>query len=150
MCRTIQQTVGDSSKQPPVPQQVQEGRATPKWKMTPDVSTDSPIIIVGAGITGLAMSIALSDLSLPSIVIERRSEHDLITTGAGINLQEKAISCLNILGISTPSIIESGTVISKQSYYCPDGRHVCTLDKQASTNKGGNPKQELQSIEELL
>ena len=118
---------------------VQDGRANPKWKMTPDVSSENPIIVVGAGITGLAISIALSDLSLPSIVLERRSNDDLLTGGAGINLQEKAITCLNELGVSTSSIIENGNVILKQSYYCPDGRHVCTLDKKGS--REGNPKQ---------
>lgn len=119
---------------------VQEGRVMPKWKLTPDVSKHSPpIIIVGAGITGLATSIALSNLSLPSIIFESRTYDDLIESGAGINLQAKAIECLNDLGISTASIIESGAVILKQSYYCPDGRHVCTLNKEGP--KGGTPKQ---------
>ena len=113
---------------------VQEGRVKPKLKVCPDVTRD-PIVIVGAGICGAACALALADLDIKSIILDQRSRHKLMD-GAGINLQWGAIEALNSLGVTTASLVQAGNVIQKQSYYCPDGRHICTLDKKSG--KGGD------------
>jgi len=116
----------------------QKGRVKPKAKLCPDVTTELPITIVGAGLTGLACALVFSDLSMKSVILESRSNQDLISGGMGINLQQKAIECLNELGISTESLVNKGNIILKQSYYCTDGRHVCSLDKSANSKRTSN------------
>jgi len=116
----------------------QKGRVKPKAKLCSDVTTELPIIIVGAGLTGLACALVFSDLSMQSVILESRSNQDLISGGMGINLQQKAIECLNELGISTASLVNKGNIILKQSYYCTDGRHVCSLDKSAKSKSTSN------------
>ena len=121
--------------------EVQKGRVKPKLSLCQDVSQSHPVLIIGAGPTGLASALAISSLSLPVTIIERSSRESLISSGAGINLQEKAIECLNELGITTSSLIDHGNVILKQSYYCPNGRLVCALDKASKDPCSQNPGQ---------
>ena len=112
---------------------VQEGRVKPKLVTSSEVA-ESPVLIVGAGIGGIAAGIALSNIGLKSTILDQRSS-DKLFSGAGINLQAKAINALNDLGISTKSLIERGKVIKTQSYYLPDGRLVCNIDKKEEDGK---------------
>ena len=127
------------------PASVQAGRAEPKRLISPDVNQGHPVLIVGAGVSGLAAAIALSDIGIESILLDRRSRDELMD-GAGINLQPEAIEALNSLGVSTRMLMEVGATITKQSYYFPDGRHVCSLDKSGQDGSPGQiaiPKGEL-------
>mmetsp|Transcript_30859 Transcript_30859/g.57167 ORF Transcript_30859/g.57167 Transcript_30859/m.57167 type:complete len:659 (-) Transcript_30859:162-2138(-) len=93
-------------------------------------------IVVGASVAGIASAIVLKNAGLDAILLEECSR-DALTEGAGTNLQAKAIVALNSLGVSTSTLIEAGAVITKQSYYCPDGRHVGTLDKSGDGTTPG-------------
>ncbi len=117
--------------------EVQSGRVEPKLKISPGTA-ETPVLIVGAGIAGTSCALALErNLDIKPIIFDERSECKL-TTGAGTNLQAEAIAALDQLGISTESLIQAGTVIKKQSYYCPDGRLVSTINKEIGTMKDGS------------
>ena len=45
----------------------------PKLKLSPDVTPESPIIIIGAGIAGVACVLALADLNLKTVLLDGRS-----------------------------------------------------------------------------
>jgi len=114
----------------------EQGRVDPKSRICLDVLKD-PTIVVGGGICGAACALALADLNIKSVVIDQRSRHELVQ-GMGINLQKEAIHALNQLGISTESLLQVGVAIQKQSYYCPDGRHIVSLDKTNKTRGDEN------------
>ncbi|KAM0940460.1 putative FAD-binding domain, FAD/NAD(P)-binding domain superfamily [Dioscorea sansibarensis] len=57
------------------------------------------VVIVGAGIAGLATAIALKKVGIQSIVLER--SHELRATGAAITLYPNAWRALNVLGIAS-------------------------------------------------
>jgi len=126
---------------PPSAMQADHGHAVPKRLLSPDVD-DKPdphdsVLISGAGVAGLASAIALSDIGIECTVFDRRSNDELLQ-GAGINLQPQAVEDLNSLGLSTTMLLDAGNTITKQLYYFPDGRLVCTLDK---TGNDGSPGQ---------
>jgi hypothetical protein len=52
---------------------VREGRVKPKLKLSPDVTPESPVIIIGAGIAGVACVLALADLNLKTVLLDGRS-----------------------------------------------------------------------------
>lgn len=56
------------------------------------------IVIVGGGIAGLATSIALRRVGLPSLLLERSAQ--LRTTGAAISLFPNAWRALEALGVA--------------------------------------------------
>ena len=117
--------------------EVQSGRVEPKLKVSPGTA-ETPVLIVGAGVAGTACALALEkNLEIKPVIFDERS-HCKLTSGAGINLQAEAIAALDELGISTDFLVQSGNVIKKQSYYCPDGRLVSTLNKEVGKNKDGS------------
>ncbi|KAM0940459.1 putative FAD-binding domain, FAD/NAD(P)-binding domain superfamily [Dioscorea sansibarensis] len=56
------------------------------------------VVIVGAGIAGLATALALKKIGIQSIVLER--SHDLRTTGAALTLWPNAWRALDALGVA--------------------------------------------------
>ena len=117
--------------------EIQSGRVEPKLKISPGTA-ETPVLIFGAGIAGTSCALALErNLDIKPIIFDERSECKL-TKGAGTNLQAEAIAALDQLGIPTESLIQAGTVIKKQSYYCPDGRLVSTINKEIGTMKDGS------------
>lgn len=62
------------------------------------MSSDRPVLIVGAGIGGLTLAIALARHGIPSRVLERRQE--LTEAGAGIQLGPNAVGVLTRLGVA--------------------------------------------------
>lgn len=118
--------------------EVQSGRVEPKLKISPG-TTETPVLIAGAGVAGTATALALEhNLDIKPIIFDERTKWQLTAGTAGINLQAEAIRALNKLGISTTSLIQAGNAIKKQSYYCPDGRLVSTLDKEIGNHTAKN------------
>lgn len=64
--------------------------------MTPE----RPVLIVGAGIGGLALALALARRGIASRIVERRQE--LAEAGAGIQLSPNAVRVLQELGVALP------------------------------------------------
>ncbi|XP_039133696.1 monooxygenase 2-like [Dioscorea cayenensis subsp. rotundata] len=56
------------------------------------------VVIIGAGIAGLATALALKKIGMQSIVLER--SHDLRTTGAALTLSSNAWRALDALGVA--------------------------------------------------
>ncbi|MGE3708096.1 MAG: FAD-dependent monooxygenase, partial [Hyphomicrobiaceae bacterium] len=59
----------------------------------------APVLIAGAGIAGLSLSLSLAARNQPSIILERRQA--LSEAGAGIQLGPNAVRVLDRLGVST-------------------------------------------------
>ena len=59
--------------------------------------SDSPFIIVGGGIAGLAASLGLARIGRSSLVLEKA--HDFSALGAGLQLGPNAVSALQWLGV---------------------------------------------------
>jgi 2-polyprenyl-6-methoxyphenol hydroxylase-like FAD-dependent oxidoreductase len=113
-------------------------------ELCPDVLR-TPVMVVGAGISGASSALALASLGIRVVIFENRDRH-FIMGGAGINLQASAIGDLKDLGLTTEALKSVGNVTKTQSYYTPDGRLVCALDKsgkseedpgQISVHRGG-------------
>jgi salicylate hydroxylase len=63
------------------------------------------IVIIGAGIAGLTLALALARRSIPTLVFERSEK--LKTAGAGLQLSPNATTCLMKLGLK-PALLQSG------------------------------------------
>jgi 2-polyprenyl-6-methoxyphenol hydroxylase-like FAD-dependent oxidoreductase len=61
------------------------------------IAAETPVVILGAGLGGLTLAIALRQAGLPSLVLERQP--NLSELGAGITLWENAIKVLEHLGV---------------------------------------------------
>ena len=59
--------------------------------------SDSPFIIVGAGIAGLAASLGLARIGRSSLVLEKAP--DFTALGAGLQLGPNAVAALQWLGV---------------------------------------------------
>lgn len=62
------------------------------------VILEEEVVIVGAGIAGLATALALKRLGIPSLVLERSDA--LRTTGASLTLFPNAWRALDSLGVA--------------------------------------------------
>ena len=68
--------------------------------------SDTPVIIAGAGIGGLATALTLHQIGVPCSVLE--SVREMRPLGVGINLQPNAVRELNELGITEVELEEIG------------------------------------------
>ena len=68
--------------------------------------TDSPVIIAGGGIGGLAMALTLHQIGVPCIVFE--AVREMRPLGVGINLQPNAVRELCDLGITEEDLDRVG------------------------------------------
>jgi 2-polyprenyl-6-methoxyphenol hydroxylase-like FAD-dependent oxidoreductase len=91
------------------------------------VSTRAPVLVIGAGIGGLAAGIALDQLGVPVEVFERAPQ--LQEVGAGIGLWPNAIRALDRLGVgaSVRALAVEGTSGSARS---PSGRVLLELPEE--------------------
>ncbi|MFE7752679.1 FAD-dependent monooxygenase [Streptomyces sp. NPDC057428] len=84
------------------------------------------ILIVGAGISGLALAKALLDRGLPADVVERRS-HDSQALGAGLYLPANAVRALRSIGVGD-EIAELAAPVGRQRLLDHRGRRLAAFD----------------------
>lgn len=88
--------------------------------VTTDMVGDMPerIIVIGAGIAGLAAAVALRRVGHDVTVIEQRTE---TATGAGISIWPNALAALDVLGLGDP-VRAAGGRVSAGAVRWRDGR----------------------------
>ncbi|QNR24599.1 FAD-dependent monooxygenase [Croceimicrobium hydrocarbonivorans] len=93
------------------------------------------IAIIGGGISGLSMSLALAKLGIQSTVYERAE--DLSEVGAGLWLQPNALRVLQRLGIED-EILKAGFVLNKMEIAYPNLKAVKEVDSNVVADRFGN------------
>lgn len=93
------------------------------------------IAIIGGGISGLSMSLALAKLGIQSTVYERAE--DLSEVGAGLWLQPNALRVLQWLGIED-EILKAGFVLNKMEIAYPNLKAVKEVDSNVVADRFGN------------
>ncbi|HVW45022.1 MAG TPA: FAD-dependent oxidoreductase [Amycolatopsis sp.] len=95
-----------------------------------------PIVIVGAGIAGLALAAALQRRGAPVLVLEA---HDrLSTAGAGISLWPNALAALDEIGLGAP-VREAGGAAISGGIRRADGRWLRHVDPARAQAALGEP-----------
>src|SRR3954453_13809924 len=69
---------------------------------------DTPVIIVGGGIGGLAAAVALRRVGIPAAVYERAPE--IREVGAGLSLWANAVKVARRLGLEQPALDRSSPI----------------------------------------
>jgi 2-polyprenyl-6-methoxyphenol hydroxylase-like FAD-dependent oxidoreductase len=87
-------------------------------------SAQHPTVIVGAGIGGLALSIALRQQGAESIIVERADE--LREVGAGLLLSPNACAVLEKLGV-LPQVLASSIPTPRWDLLTPSGSSLASL-----------------------
>jgi 2-polyprenyl-6-methoxyphenol hydroxylase-like FAD-dependent oxidoreductase len=100
------------------------------------VGTRAPVLVVGAGIGGLATALALDRLGVSVEVLERAPQ--LQEVGAGIGLWPNAIRALDRLGVGAPvrALAVAGTSGSART---PSGRVLLELPEELLHGRYGAP-----------
>ncbi len=93
------------------------------------------IAIIGGGISGLSMSLALAKLGIQSTVYERAE--DLSEVGAGLWLQPNALRVLQWLGIED-EILKAGFVLNKMEIAYPNLKAVKEVNSNVVADRFGN------------
>jgi 2-polyprenyl-6-methoxyphenol hydroxylase-like FAD-dependent oxidoreductase len=84
------------------------------------------VLVVGAGIGGLATARALGDCGLECRVVERRP--DLAVAGLGLNLPGNAVRALRHLGVAEP-VLAAGVPVVRREYRTSGGRLLFGIDE---------------------
>ncbi|MGH3435378.1 MAG: FAD-dependent monooxygenase [Sciscionella sp.] len=95
-----------------------------------------PIVIVGAGIGGLALAAALQRRGRSAVVFEERDQ--LTTTGSGISLWPNALAALDDIGLGR-QVREAGGGAASGAIRRPDGRRLRTIDRTRAEAALGEP-----------
>jgi 2-polyprenyl-6-methoxyphenol hydroxylase-like FAD-dependent oxidoreductase len=88
----------------------------------------SRVLVVGAGIAGLATAVALHQRGLDVEVIERARALDEI--GAALSLWPNALAALGELGLEA-AVLEEGTPVASGTLRAPSGRVITAIDEGA-------------------
>lgn len=83
------------------------------------------ILVVGGGIGGLALGIALKERGFEVELVERSASWS--TTGAGLSVQGNGMRVLAALGISD-GVMRAGARLQRMSIAAPDGETSCAVD----------------------
>jgi len=86
------------------------------------------VLIVGGGLAGLALMIALRQRGLSAAIVERGN--DLTASGAGLYLIGSATRALQALGVADEAI-RNGCVIHTQRLFNHRGTHLASIDAGA-------------------
>jgi 2-polyprenyl-6-methoxyphenol hydroxylase-like FAD-dependent oxidoreductase len=89
---------------------------------------DGRIVIVGGGIAGLCLRLALDDRRWDVDLVERNSAAEPL--GAGLAVQPNAMRVLRRLGVAA-AVERAGTVISRFQYRDRSGAMLCDVDLPA-------------------
>lgn len=92
------------------------------WGKSRGDHLESPVIIAGGGIGGLATALTLHQIGVPSVVIE--AARQMKPLGVGINLQPNAVRELLDLGISSDALDRVGLPINEWALVGLNGRDV--------------------------
>jgi 5-methylphenazine-1-carboxylate 1-monooxygenase len=84
--------------------------------------TQTPILIAGGGIAGLALGLTLHQIGLPFRIFE--SAREMKPLGVGINLQPNAVRELYDLGISAEKLAQVGLPITEWALVGRDGGEI--------------------------
>ncbi len=96
--------------------------------------TDSPVLVVGAGIGGLSCAAALAQAGLPVRVFEQAPA--LGEVGAGLGLWTNAVRCLDSLGVPS-SLWERGCRVKRGEGATADGRVLTRMDVEGIASDYG-------------
>lgn len=91
-------------------------------------SDDDSVLVVGAGIAGLALARALAGRGVAARVVDRRMSPP--SEGLAINLPANAIHALGDLGLAD-QVIARGTPIRRREYRSATGRLLFAVDEEA-------------------
>ncbi|HEX6151368.1 FAD-dependent monooxygenase [Nocardioides sp.] len=86
------------------------------------------VLVVGAGIAGLATARALGSLGIAADVVERRADRP--ASGFGLNLPGNAVRALSRLGVDRP-LTEAGVPVVRREYRSASGRLLFGVDEAA-------------------
>ncbi|MGN6675069.1 MAG: FAD-dependent monooxygenase [Thermomicrobiales bacterium] len=78
------------------------------------------VIIVGAGVGGLATAIALQQKGIGATIFERRAELRKVQIGAGIHLWQNAVRALQDLGVAD-RVAAAGEEVERMEWRTPHG-----------------------------
>jgi 2-polyprenyl-6-methoxyphenol hydroxylase-like FAD-dependent oxidoreductase len=92
------------------------------------VTVDHPVVVVGAGIAGLAVLRALHQRDVPAFALEGRSE--LPTSGLAVNVPGNGIAALASLGLGD-ELEELGAPVRRREYRNARGRLLYAIDEDA-------------------
>lgn len=90
--------------------------------------TGPRVLIVGAGIAGLAAGVALARHGITADIVERAEEWR--TAGAGMYLQVNAVRALDDLGLAE-AVEKRGAPVRRQSIFDDRGRPLAAMDVKA-------------------
>jgi 2-polyprenyl-6-methoxyphenol hydroxylase-like FAD-dependent oxidoreductase len=110
--------MGQSPKRTPS-NQTQSDRTVPEDRASQDIA------IVGGGICGLTLAVALEQRGLSPTIYEAASEYKPV--GAGLLLQTNAMLVFDRLGIAD-SICDAGTQLDRGGLRSPDGQFMTRFD----------------------
>jgi 2-polyprenyl-6-methoxyphenol hydroxylase-like FAD-dependent oxidoreductase len=88
-------------------------------------STGKRVLIVGGGIAGLSLNLALRDSPWQVELVERSTGWD--QPGAGLAVQPNAVRALGCLGVAA-AVERAGTVVGRFGYYDRHGDPLCDID----------------------
>lgn len=100
--------------------------------MTPS----EPVLVVGGGIGGLTLAVALTRLGIPVRVFEQAPA--LHEVGAGVGLWSNAVRALRALGVGD-ALVARGTPITHAELVTDDGRVVSRVSLEALAARAGAP-----------
>lgn len=98
------------------------------------MATLERILIVGGGIAGLTLAVALHRQGFPAELVERSPTWQAI--GAGIMLHGNGVRILHQLGISD-DVEQAGTILRRWSFCDQQGELLCEIDLPALWGKVG-------------
>lgn len=107
-----------------------------------DVVGAGPVVIVGAGVAGLAAAQALYRRGIPALVLERRAT--LPDAGLAINLPGNAITALAGFGLAD-ELRATGSPVRRREYRSERGRLLFSVDETQFWGDGAQPRCVLRS-----
>src|SRR5215471_6424471 len=94
------------------------------------------VVIIGAGIGGLAATVALHRIGVEALVIERAAS--IREVGAGLSLWTNAVNALRELGLEA-KVITAASVIERNLVQSPKGRVIARTELGEVSRVAGAP-----------
>jgi 2-polyprenyl-6-methoxyphenol hydroxylase-like FAD-dependent oxidoreductase len=94
------------------------------------------VLVVGAGIGGLAAAVALRKIGIETLVIERAAS--IREVGAGLSIWSNAVNALRELGLED-KVMASASAIDRNVVQSSKGRFIARTELSELTNMAGAP-----------